>query len=129
MKTPNIILTIAGVVIVAAGCALHSQQATADPQTKYIVKFDTPALLVNKAKFITALNKASWRRGITFTPKETTDPTPDQDQAPLTSAVTTTLVVAQNSTINPNSLHVTQHVGLNRGQEKDLEALLKQVHQ
>lgn len=128
MKTRNITLIIAGLVIVA-GCALHDQQSTADPQTKYIVKFDTPALLVNKAKFITALNKASWRRGITFTPKETTDPTPDQDQSPLTSAVTNTLVVAQNSIINPNSLHVTQHVGFNRGQEKDLEALLKQVHQ
>jgi hypothetical protein len=128
MKTYNSTLIIAGVVIVA-GCAIHDQQSAADPKTKYIVKFDTPALLVDKAKFITALNKASWRRGITFTPKEPGDPIPDHDQAPLTSSVTNTLVLAQNSTVNPTSLHVTQHVGFNRGQEKDLEALLKQVHQ
>jgi len=126
MKTRNITLTIAGVVIVA-GCAMHVNQLGGDPKTRYVVKFDTPTMLVSKAKFIEALGKASWRRGITFTQPEPGDPSPDNDNSPVTSTVTLTSMISQDSLVNPNSLRVTQRVGFNKGQEKELGALLKQI--
>lgn len=126
MKKRNITLISAGLVI-AAGCAMQVNQRAADPRTKYIVKFETPTLLVDKPKFIDALNKASWRRDIAFTPKENGDPNPDHDRAPIMSSVTHTLLISQDSTVNPDGTNVTQRVGFNRGQERDLEALLKQV--
>ena len=126
MKTRNITLTIAGVVVVA-GCAMHVNQLGGDPATRYVVRFDAPTMLVSKAKFIEALGKASWRRGIAFTPPEPGDPSPDNDNSPVTSTVTQTLLISQTSAVNPNSLRVTQRVGFNKGQEKELNSLLKQI--
>ncbi len=75
------------------------------------------------------MKKASWRRDIAFTPPQGNDPTPDHDASPIASAVTNTLLVEQDSQINPDSQHVTQRVGFNLGQEKNLEELLKFVKQ
>ena len=127
MKTSHTYLAIAGLIVIAAGCAMRVNEQATDPRTKYVVRFNTPTLLKDKPKFITALGKASWRRGVTFTLKETGDPVPDNDNSPVTSSVTQTLIISQDSMVNPNSLHVTQRVGFNKGQEKELDALLKQV--
>ncbi len=94
MKTRNLILGIAGLVI-AAGCAMQVRNGQPDPHTKYIVKFENP----------------------------------DHDASPIASAVTNTLLVEQDSQVNPNSQHVTQRVGFNRGQEKSLAELLEFVKQ
>ncbi len=128
MKTRNLILGIAGLVI-AAGCAMQVRNGQPDPHTRYIVKFEKPILLTNREGFTAALKNASWRRDINFTPPQGNDPTPDHDASPIASAVTNTLPVEQDSQINPNSQHVTQRVGFNRGQEKSLEELLKFVKQ
>ncbi len=45
---------------------MHVRDGLVDPQTRYIVNFEQPALLIDRAKFIAALEKGSWRRGITF---------------------------------------------------------------
>ncbi len=128
MKTRNLILGIAGLVV-AAGCAMQVRNGQPDPHTKYIVKFGKPTLLTSTAGFTTALKNASWRRDINFRPPQGNDPTPDHDASPIASAVTNTLPVEQDSQINPNSQHVTQRVGFNRGQEKSLEELLEFVKQ
>lgn len=106
---------------------MHVNEGLVDPQTRYIVKFDQPALLIDRAKFIAALEKGSWRRGITFTPKESTDPSSNRDKSPISSGFTETLLISQDPTVNPNSQHVTQRVGFNAGQRNDVDALLEQV--
>ncbi|MBA3609726.1 MAG: hypothetical protein H0W43_14670 [Chthoniobacterales bacterium] len=46
MKTRNLILGIAGLVI-AAGYAMQVRNGQPDPHTKYIVKFGKPTLLTS----------------------------------------------------------------------------------
>lgn len=125
MKTRNLTLAIAGLVIVAS-CAPHVNTLV-DPQTRYIVTFDEPVRLLDRAKFIEALKKGSWRRDINFTPKQSDDPSPNSDENPLGSGLTETLAIAQDSTVNPNRQHVTQRVGFNAGQRAEIDALLAEV--
>ncbi len=104
---------------------MHERQGLADPQTRYIIKFDKPTLLGgSRQDFITALKKGSWRRDILFTPPQGSDPGPNDDKNPLSSAYVETTVVSQDTVLNPGSLHVTQRVGFNAGQEADVKALL-----
>jgi hypothetical protein len=130
MKTSHTFIVIAGLTAIAAGCAMHVNQQTSDPRTKYVVRFDAPTFVVSKSKFIEALGKASWRRDIVFTPKDPqNDPSSNDTASPISSSVVQTLQISQDLNVNPQSLHVTQRVGFNLGQERELAALLKQVKQ
>ena len=130
MKTSHTLIVVAGLILIAAGCAMHVNPLAADPRTKYVVRFDAPTLLISKTKFIEALGKASWRRDIVFTPKDPQhDPSSDDTASPISSSLVQTLQISQDLSVNPYSLQVTQRVGFNRGQERELAALLKQVKQ
>lgn len=126
MKTRILTLGIAGLAI-AAGCAIRVQNRHANPQTRYIVKFEQPTLLIDRTKFIEELKKGSWRREITFTPEESGDPSPTDDRNPTNSRITETGVIWQDPIVNQGRQHVTQRVGFNVGQRKDVDALLELV--
>ena len=130
VKTSHTLIVVVGLVVIGAGCAMHVDQLAADPRTKYVVRFDAPTFLVSRSKFIEALGKASWRRDIVFTPKDQQhDPSSNDTASPISSSVVQTLQISQDLNVNPNSLQVTQRVGFNGGQERELAALLKQVKQ
>ncbi len=127
MKTTHTLMVIAGLILIIAGCTMQSSSKTDDPRTKYVVRFDARAKIKpnEKAAFIEALNKGSWHRDITFNPKEKIDPTPDGTNSPKPARLVHTITPAQEK--NPDGVHVTQRVGFNSGQLKDLEEMLSHL--
>ena len=136
MKKRNIILALAGLAIIAAGCALRDHQTTNDPKAKYVLIFGSASSPVKlksqeaRVAFIAALDNANWRRDIAFKNPEPTDPSANAGPK-LSSAANTvhTLTITQDSTVNPDGLHVTQRVGLNAAQEDVMNTLLAQVQE
>jgi hypothetical protein len=125
MKTRNITLAIAGLVIIAAGCAIRDQ-AGRNP-TGYVVTFGSSSAPMVKVKegFNAALQKAQARKGIVFKPPQIGVP---PDFGAWVSLSTDSLIpISQGPHINPLGLNVTQHVRFNFGQEKDLLDLLAKI--
>lgn len=132
MKTHNIILIFAGLVIVAAGCAMHGQGPSSDPVAKYVITF-TNVKLNDPDGFKSALaasHHPRWQKDLILRRKNLPDeslPGPSESAAEPPIVYTASIAQTTNQNSNPDSLHVTQKVGLNN--LSDVEKVLKFIEQ
>ena len=128
MKTRNITLIIAGLLIIAAGCALRKDERPPAEPTGYVVYFGSPTARIktkNPDAFKAALNRARWRREIVFEPKRP-DISPDNGDGIIGHA-DLTLPIKQKP--GSDGFNVTQRVRFNYGEEQALGELLSNIDQ
>ena len=127
MKTRNITLIIAGLVIIAAGCALRKGERPLAEPTGYVVYFGSPTarIKVKTHKFKAALKNARWRREFVFKPPQTDTPPDDGDGIIGTSDLTISIIQKPGS----DGYNVTQRVRFNYGEEQALGELLSNIDQ
>jgi hypothetical protein len=124
MKKRNITLTIAGLIIIAAGCAIQKET---HPPTGYVIIFGSSSAPIKvKQGFKAALQKAEWRRGIVYKPAHSGDPSPDAGSG-VSFPTDLVVPVSQGHETNPLGLNVTQRVRFNLGQEQAYGALLSEI--
>jgi hypothetical protein len=125
MNKRNITLIIAGVVIIAAGCAIK-KEARVNPPTGYVVTFgSSSAPVMVKEGFKAKLPKAEWRRDIVFKPKGGNDPTPNAGSG---VSVPTDVLLSIPQRPGSNGLNVTQRVRFNGANYIDLINLLNEIN-
>lgn len=121
MKTRNIALTVAALVIIVAGCktvVVNQDRDPTDPAARYVIIFEKVEVKKTDA-FKTALNTIKyqhWTRDLKLhqkgLPDETIPPYPGGAK-PNPIAYTLSIQQEGKEGSNPDSLHVTQRVGLN----------------
>jgi hypothetical protein len=127
MSTRNITLTAIGLVVVVAGLMTVRYQVLVDPPAKFIIYFGSHVQLADKAGFVAVLRRASWYRQISFSPQDANDPHGDFTGVTTASSTVHKLTITQDSIANPNTLHVTQRVGLTS--PNDVKDLLSKIRE
>jgi hypothetical protein len=131
MKTHHIILILAGLAIVAAGCAIHGQ-GPGDPVAKYVITF-TNVKLTDPDGFKKALTESHhprWQKDLILRHKNLPPESligPSEGAAVPPIVYTASIAQTTNQGSNPDSLHVTQRVGLNN--LSDVKKLLTFIEQ
>ncbi len=133
MKTCNTALAIAGLVMVVVGCAIHDLQPLTDPVARYVLSFDKVKLKspAGPGDFKKALRRAHprWQKSVVL---HYGGSIPDENLPDIVETPSATPPILYTSAItqsvgNPDSLHVTQKIGLNK--RRDLDAILSTIEE
>lgn len=120
MKSRNISLVLAALVIVAAGCAVKTQMQ--DYPAKYVITLTDVAVEETEfLDFIHDANRLKWTSNLTIKTQSSPAPSPIPNVAPPQSPppFSNASTIALNGS---TGLHVTQKIGLYR--RDDLKALI-----